>query len=265
MGPRSRSGCKWTSRQLRSVSSIDRHRHTSGAAMDRKRPDTNGILERVRSGDAESLNELFCRHEAKLLRLIGIRMDARVRRRGDPEDVLQEARLRAIRRLDDYLSNSAMPFFLWISTITSETLIDFHRRHLGAKARDVRREARVDALSENGSDFVGSPNVIASKAPAPLVELERAETRRRVWAVLEAMNENDRDVLLLRLFEGLSNAETAIVLGLEERTASKRFQSALKRAQLALEPLPRSAASRPSDRSPYRCEDVGGSRLPPAE
>ena len=51
---------------------------------------------------------------------------------------------------------------------------------------------------------------------------------------LALIGETDREVLLLRTFEGLSNAEAAEVLGLEPDAASKRYARALLRLRRAL-------------------------------
>jgi RNA polymerase sigma-70 factor, ECF subfamily len=48
----------------------------------------------------------------------------------------------------------------------------------------------------------------------------------------------DREIIALRHFEELSNAEVAEVLDLDKSTASKRYIRALKRLQVMLEHIP---------------------------
>jgi RNA polymerase sigma-70 factor (ECF subfamily) len=57
----------------------------------------------------------------------------------------------------------------------------------------------------------------------------REELRARVEAALASMDEIDREVLLLRHFEELSNKEAAAVLGIQENAASNRYVRALTR------------------------------------
>jgi RNA polymerase sigma-70 factor (ECF subfamily) len=64
------------------------------------------------------------------------------------------------------------------------------------------------------------------------------EERRRLQAALERMNPLDREVLALRHFEQLTNAETAQVLGLEPNAASKRYVRALQRIKEILSAMP---------------------------
>jgi RNA polymerase sigma-70 factor (ECF subfamily) len=52
------------------------------------------------------------------------------------------------------------------------------------------------------------------------------------------MDATDREVLMLRHFEQLTNAEAARVVGIEERTAGKRYLRALARLRVILSELP---------------------------
>jgi RNA polymerase sigma-70 factor (ECF subfamily) len=62
----------------------------------------------------------------------------------------------------------------------------------------------------------------------------RAELQIRIQEALNSMDALDREVLALRHFEQLSNAETAEILGLQETAASNRYVRALKRLRKIL-------------------------------
>jgi RNA polymerase sigma-70 factor (ECF subfamily) len=64
---------------------------------------------------------------------------------------------------------------------------------------------------------------------SPSHAAQRAELRVRLQEVLNGMDPIDREVLTLRHFEELTNAETAEVLGLQKTAASNRYVRALKR------------------------------------
>ena len=57
----------------------------------------------------------------------------------------------------------------------------------------------------------------------------RAETERKIEEALNGMNEINREVLILRHFEQLSNDEVAGVLGVKKAAASRRYMRALRR------------------------------------
>ena len=66
----------------------------------------------------------------------------------------------------------------------------------------------------------------------------RAEMQIRLQAILNGMEPIDREVLALRHFEDLTNAETAEVLGLRKSAASNRYIRALQRLREILDALP---------------------------
>ena len=107
--------------------------------MGTRADDTGELLRRAADGDRASLDELFARHRARLRRMVELRLDPRVRGRIDASDVLQEAALEAFERLENYLGDPKLPFFLWLRFLTSQKVLALHRQHLGAQRRDARR------------------------------------------------------------------------------------------------------------------------------
>ena len=103
------------------------------------------LLRRVREGDQHALAELFSLHRQRLWQIINFRLDARLRGRVDADDIVQEAYLAAAQRIEHYLDNSTHTFFIWLRLIANQTLIDIHRRHLGAQMRDASRDMSIHA------------------------------------------------------------------------------------------------------------------------
>ena len=71
-----------------------------------------------------------------------------------------------------------------------------------------------------------------------MIRTRRSEMQLRLQEALNRMDPVDREVLVLRHFEELSNADTAQVLGLEKTAASNRYIRALKRLKEALGGFP---------------------------
>jgi len=76
---------------------------------------------------------------------------------------------------------------------------------------------------------IGRSLVERDRIPTATEALARAEAKVRIEDALNNMDEMDREVLTLRHFESLSNAETARVLGISDAAASNRYVRALKR------------------------------------
>lgn|SRR5262249_15169212 len=94
--------------------------------------ETQRLLAQIRSGAANAVDRLLERHRPYLLRLVQVRLDPRIRARVDPSDVVQEAQIEAVRRLDDYLERPSLPFRLWLRHIAQDRLLMLRRRHVEA-------------------------------------------------------------------------------------------------------------------------------------
>jgi RNA polymerase sigma-70 factor, ECF subfamily len=200
--------------------------------------DTSEILRRAGQGDAQAQGELFARHRSRLRRMIQVRLDRRLQGRIDPSDVLQEAYLEFSRALADYLRAPVLPFFLWLRLITGRKLNTLHRHHLGRRMRDASREVSLHygALPQASSASLAAQ--LLGRYTTPSQVAMRAEVQRRVQEALNGLEPLDREVLALRHFEQLSNAESAQVLGISETAASNRFVRALRRLKTVLMTLP---------------------------
>jgi len=116
---------------------------------------------------------------------------------------------------------------VWMRQITWQTLIDTHRRHLVAKARNVNQE--VSRVPGAGATSASLAAQLVGQLTSPSQAAIREERLQRVRSALDAMDEIDREVLALRHFEQLTNNEVAEVLGLQKAAASNRYVRALSR------------------------------------
>jgi RNA polymerase sigma-70 factor (ECF subfamily) len=197
------------------------------------------LLDRVRAGDRRALDELFARHRPRLLRMAEFRLDRRLRGRIDPADVVQEAHLEAFRRFEHYVAETdPMPFFLWLRFITGQKVLELQRRHLGAQRRDVRQEVRFVHSPRPGVSTHAIAEHLAGHEPRPSQAALVAEERESLRSAIDEMDPVDREVLTLRHFEQLSNAETAAELGMAVSATSKRYIRALRKLEAILSAQP---------------------------
>jgi RNA polymerase sigma-70 factor (ECF subfamily) len=123
---------------------------------------------------------------------------------------------------------------LWVRFLTGQKLLELHRRHLGAERRDVRRELPRPTSRVPGASSEALARALSRATTSPSQVIRRAEEVRRLEQALESMNELDREILVLRHFEQLSNAEIARVLELSESAASRRYTRAIERLRRLL-------------------------------
>lgn len=105
--------------------------------------DTEVLVARAAEGDSQALSELMDRYRDRLERLVGLRMDRRLRGRVGASDIVQEALIEAARRLSDYSREPPTGFFLWLRSVTANKLQSAHRQHLGTQKRDAAQEVSL--------------------------------------------------------------------------------------------------------------------------
>lgn len=196
-------------------------------------PDTEALIARAAEGEADARNQLLLRHRGRLRDLIALRLDRRLRARVDPSDVVQESLAEADRKLDGYLADRPLPFFLWLRELALEQLVVLHRRHVKAQKRSVTREA-VGPTALPDESVLELANRLAARGSSPSGHLQEQERREHVHAALARLSERDREVLALRHLEQLSVVETATVLGISEGAVKVRHLRALQRLGMEL-------------------------------
>lgn len=198
--------------------------------------ETQELLDQARRGDADAVNRLLDQHREPVRRMIGLRLDPAIAARVDASDVVQEVLLEASRRLNDYLRNPVMPFHLWLRHLAKDHLIDAHRRHHQAQKRGVDREQPIvpAAFAERSSIELAAQFLDQELTPASAAIQQEME--RRLHSAIAALEDDDREIILMRHFEQLSNQEAATMLGLSEAAASMRHLRALRRLRQLLQP-----------------------------
>lgn len=199
---------------------------------------TNRLLRRAADGDGESWGALLTQHGDRLRRMVAFRLDPRLQGRIDPEDVIQEVNLACSVHMADYLRQPAMPFFLWLRGIAGNKLLELHRRHLGTPMRDARREVSLYRGALPGASSAALAAQLLGHITRPSEAAVRAEAKVRLQEALNGMDPIDREVLALRHFEQLTNAEAAGVLQIKEAAAGKRYLRALERLREILVQMP---------------------------
>jgi RNA polymerase sigma-70 factor (ECF subfamily) len=192
------------------------------------------LLRGAGSRQGEVLGRLFEEHRPRLERMVALRMDQRLRARLGASDVLQEAYVDVARRIAEWVKDPEMPFFLWVRFLTAQKLQAMHRFHLGAKMRDARRQVATSKPDFPDASGVALVDHLFARSTSPTQAISRGESKLRLAAALDQMNPADREVLVLRHFEELTNVEAAEELGIEPSAASKRYLRALQRLKALL-------------------------------
>ncbi|MFO0959403.1 MAG: sigma-70 family RNA polymerase sigma factor [Isosphaeraceae bacterium] len=197
-------------------------REDSGGATEIRIP-----LERHRAGDPAAREELLAVAADRLTRLARkmLRMNPRVARWEQTDDVVQDAALQLFRALETIRPESERSFFNLAALKIRHTLIDMARHYHGPQGAGAHHESLT-------RDAEASPQVAGpadqTHDPAPLAawtEFHRA---------IDALPDEDRELFDLLWYHDQTQAEAARILGITERVLGTRWRQARIRLHRAL-------------------------------
>jgi RNA polymerase sigma-70 factor (ECF subfamily) len=200
--------------------------------------DATRLVNKAVHGDSRAWQRLMDENRPRLRRMVALRMDRRLQGRVDPSDVIQESFIDAARRLKEYVDHPSIPFFVWLRRLTGQRLVEQHRRHLGAQARDASRDVSLFHGSFPEASAADLAANLLGEFTSPSQAVIRVEQRMRLQDALDSLEPIDREILVLRHFEQLTNGEVSEVLNLDKSAASKRYVRAMERLRDVLKAMP---------------------------
>jgi RNA polymerase sigma-70 factor (ECF subfamily) len=175
------------------------------------------LVERAKGGNVAAYEELVRGHQAVAFRTaFTITGDA-----AEAEDAAQEAFVKVYRTLDRFRSGA--PFRPWLLTVVANEARNRRR------AADRRLGLTLRAAEQHGSQ--GAPS-------SPETAVVDEERRSELLGAVEALREEDREVISLRYFLELSEAEAASVMGCARGTVKSRLSRAVGRLRAKMMEAP---------------------------
>ena len=196
---------------------------------------TETLLAAVRGGDDDAVNRLLEKHRAPIRPLVDMRLDRKVQQRVDVSDVVQDVMIEASGRLQKYLDDPAMAFHLWLRQIAWDRMIDTYRRHRVSAKRNMDREQPMSAPAGPDQSTMEFAVQLCDPGLTPAAAATQREIALKVEAAIERLGEQDREIILMRHYEHLTNQEIAEVLGLNPPAASMRYLRSVRRLRELLE------------------------------
>ena len=129
-----------------------------------------------------------------------------------------------------------MPFHLWLRHIAKDHIIDAHRRHHQAQKRGVDREQPIHRPAFGDHSSLELAAQLLDHELTPASAAIQQEMQRRLREAISQLDEDDREVILMRHYEMLANQEAAAALGLTEAAASMRYLRAVRKLRDLLMP-----------------------------
>ncbi len=198
--------------------------------------ETQNLLAQAHEGQAGAVDRLLDVHREPLRRMIDLRLDPALAARVDASDIVQDVLLEAHKRLEEYLRNPVMPFRLWLRHIAKDHVIDAHRRHRQAQRRSLDREQPLVPAVLNDHSSLELAGQLLDQERTPAAAAIHHELQSRLATAIADLDEDDREVILMRHREQMSNQQVAEALDLTEAAASMRYLRAVRRLRVALLP-----------------------------
>src|SRR3954453_11100847 len=195
--------------------------------------DTEVLLCRANTGDAEARSELLELYRDRLRRMVAIRLDKRLAARVDPSDIVQEAMRDAFNRLSEYFASPQISFYPWLRRIAWDRLMDMYRQHITAEKRSVLKE-HLWAPELNDESMAELAHSLAANSQNPRQRAMVEEMEGRMMAALAQLKPHDREILILRYMEQLDVDEIASVLEISRTAVTSRHLRALQRLRISL-------------------------------
>ena len=177
----------------------------------------------------EEWGRRFEEYRAPLLRLASRNMCGVLTQRVSPEDAVQMALADACRKIPYFERNPEIPLYFKLRTLLLQTITDLERCHLKSQKRDAFKEERISDSPGTQTEAWLGWNMLADSISSPTQHIRHEERDALLRQALEELPENDRCILQLRHFDGMSNQECAEILHIEPKAASIRYVRALQR------------------------------------
>ena len=186
-------------------------------SIEKDSKELRALILAAQAGDEQAFEQILTLIEVPVYRLAF----SMLRHKEDAEDVSQEVLIKLWRTLPDY--RFECPLLLYVLKMTRNAALDFERR------RSRRREHEVSLTVENeDGERVDREIADTSEDNDPAKQLTRAERIAEVWRAIEALPPDQREIVILKDIQGLSYAQIADLLSIDEGTVGSRISRARK-------------------------------------
>jgi RNA polymerase sigma-70 factor (ECF subfamily) len=199
--------------------------------MDRSASGIARNIRLAREGQADALNELLeaYRNYVRLLASTSLRRD--VRAKADPSDVAQDTLLKVHRNFHQFRGTTEQEWIAWVRQILVHSLRDLHRKYQLAK-REVGREQSLEAIVDRSSLML--QNLLRAPGVSPSSQAHREELSVMLSDALAELDEEHREVIVLRNLRELEWDEIGAQTGRTPDAARMLWTRALKRFSAVL-------------------------------
>jgi RNA polymerase sigma-70 factor (ECF subfamily) len=191
--------------------------------MEKDSKELKALIRSAQAGDEGAFEQILSLIEVPVYRLAF----SMLRHKQDAEDAAQEVLIKLWRTLPDY--RFECPLLIYVLKMTRTTVLDLQRK----LSRRREHEVSLTVEDEDGERVV--MDVADTSVDAnPAEHLTRAERIAEVRRAIEDLPPAERDIIMLKDIQGLSYAQIADLLSMEEGTVGSRLSRARKNLEKIL-------------------------------
>ena len=174
--------------------------------------DSDGALvERIRGGDADALAEYIDQRRPQLISFIERNLSDAMRRKVEPDDLLQEVSVDCIRSIGDIDLSERDPFG-WLCHVAERRIIDAHRKFFGTQKRDAGREVPLGTPG-GVTGQAAIIDLLVASITSPSQAFSRNQREINMLAAIETLSQESQEAIRMRYVEDLPTKEIADRLG----------------------------------------------------
>ena len=182
------------------------------------------LVSAAKAGDDAAHNEICKQVQTRLNRMANQQLDAHLRRKLNPSDIVQATMARMVQGFEDFRGSTSAEFYGWLNTILRNE-VNNNRRSLYRDRRDIRRE--TEPPKDGPIDWQGQQET-------PDSEVYRGEKLAKFRQVIQRLPEDYAQVIELRSIQELSFKEVAVEMDRSVDAVSKLWARALVKLQQEL-------------------------------
>ena len=167
------------------------------------------LLAQARRGEEQHLGRLLQLYRNYLTILATVQLDARLRRRISPSDLVQETMLGAYRDFRKFRGQTEGELVAWLRQILIHCLHHAYEMHFRASRRDIRREISLDDMDRSSNRLGGIAQALAAQSESPSAPVRDRERAVAIADKLAKLQPDYREVIVLRNLQSLSFEEVA--------------------------------------------------------
>lgn len=190
------------------------------------------LLAKATSGDQVALHKLLLEHYQPLTEHIAHGIPREIQGEISPEDVVQQTFLQAMRHIGEFTPRTDQSFYAWLRKIAQNGMKDAIRRHTRERRVGDQRQVRKDTPTD--SSWTDLVEMLSAGSHTPSRSAVGHEAVAAVQEALDALPEDYRQAVELRLFSGKSLMETATIMHCSPRAVQGLVDRAKKKMRAAL-------------------------------